>query len=125
MLNTDLMLRGLKRLADHLKRKEINFGIAPAEHKDSRGRTVRDVPFLQAVNTPDASQIVCDAKGRYDAWSPDGSEIRSSNLTLEQASKLVWTEYCFAKVARIKERDPTVNVDKLMRTLERGYQRKT
>jgi len=121
----DSMLQGLTRLANHLKRKEINFGIAPAGYKDSRGRTVQDVPFLQALDTPDASQIVCDGDDRYDAWSSDGSEMRSSNMTLEQASKLVWTEYCFAKVARIKERDPTVDVDKLMRTLERGYQRKT
>ena len=119
------MYAGLTRLMRVAEKKEINMAIYPPNYKSPTGEIVSDVPFLIAVDTPDASQIVFDPNSdRYDAWSNDGAKLLTGNLSLAKAAKLVTTEYFWAKATRVKAHHPDADINEIMAELERGYQNK-
>jgi hypothetical protein len=118
---TDLrhtMVMGLLGLLQLVKKKEVNVAIYS---------TASDVPFMVALDTPDASQIVCDESGKlYDAWSSNGAEMRSVNLTKSQAAELITKEYFWAKAARAKQSNSNLkdlSIGEIVQILERGYQK--
>jgi hypothetical protein len=122
----ETMMQGLARLAKFIQssKKEINFTIFPATFKAKDGRTVNDVPFLSAANTPDASQVVYDGMQSYDAWAPDGKSIRATGMSVNAAADLVVSEYFDSKTARIKALNPNINTKEIIERLNAGYQKK-
>lgn len=118
------MLDGLTKLARLIAKKEVNTAIYPSVYRADDGQMVTDVPFLAVLDTPRASQIICDGSGKYDAWSNDGKDMLSTGLTRQQAAKLVTQEYFWAKATRVKARNPDADFDQIMAKLEAGYQEK-
>lgn len=104
-------LANLQKLATEIGKFECNVVIVSRPG---------DVAFLQAVDTPGATEIVYAADG-YDAWL-DG-HLQKTDLSLKQAAEIVVNEYFLAKTARILTRDPTQNADEIMKRLFAGYQR--
>jgi hypothetical protein len=104
---------GLKLLADLVGKSECNCWI-----RNDPG----DVAYLAAADTPGASQIVY-ATGGYDVWTTGAHNLQATNLSIEDAAKVVVAEYHLAKAARIKARHPDLSADEIMKTLAKGYQK--
>lgn len=102
------------RLGKVIGRKECNFGI---------WQNPGDVTYLMAADTPNASQVVYAADG-YDVWTHVNGklDLQATNLSAENAAKVVVAEYFLAKAARVLQRDPKQNASEIMGILERGYQ---
>lgn len=107
---------GLMKLAELVGKSECNTFIQ---------RPLGDVAFLIAADTPDASQIVY-ASGGYDVWVWKGENmtIQSTDLSIEDAAKVVVAEYHLAKAARIKTMRPDLDIKDIMNTLTEGYQKR-
>lgn len=103
---------GLLELAKLIGKSECNCRIAFGQG---------DVPFLSAAHTPKPSQVVYASEG-YDVWTHDGPALKAADLSIEDAAKVVVAEYHLAKAARIKARDPSLDIDTIMKTLAEGYQ---
>lgn len=113
--NATKQLRGLMALAKMIGRSEVNCLISPA--------TNSDVAFLQATDTPGASQIVY-VSGDYDVWADGGTRMRAHDLSINDAAEVVVTEYFLAKATRIKAHSPHMEIADIMNRLRSGYQRK-
>lgn len=83
-----------------------------------------DVASLQAVDTPDASQIVYASGTGYDVWTGRGNQLKlqKTELSAEDAAVVIIIEYLTAKAARVKAHKPHMEVSEIMRRLINGYQ---
>jgi hypothetical protein len=113
MLTVNEQFEGLRQLAELVGKSECNCLIRPAGS---------DVAFLYAAHTENASQVVCaSGGGRYDIWTRDG--LQRSDLSIDDAAKVVVAEYHLAKAARIKARYPSMDIGIILKTLSDGYQK--
>jgi len=89
-------------------------------------RPTGDVVFVQAVDTPDASEV-CYASGGYDVWRwrKGKRRLAETDLDVGAAANVVIMEYMRAKVRRAKKNDPRLREysdDELLTHLLKGYQ---
>jgi len=107
---------GLDQVARLVSQFECNCGMQMAG---------TDVAFLQAVDTPNASQVVY-ASGGYDVWNRndagDEMNIQATDLTAEDAAAVIIIEYLSAKAARVKVHKPHMTIPEIMHILVNGYQ---
>jgi hypothetical protein len=106
---------GLHKLALLVGKSECNCFINPAGS---------DVAFLYAADTPNASQVAY-ASGGYDIWvrGVNGADLQATDLSIEDAAKVVVAEYHLAKAARIKARHPEMDTNTILKKLADGYQK--
>lgn len=117
-LTTEEQFEKLKLVLDITRHAEVNVAVVADPG---------DVVYLQAANTPKASQIVHPLKDRgYDIWTwgPKRMCLVASGVTAERAAEIVVAEYLHAKAQRIAKLHPEKSMKEIIATLSKGYQRK-
>ena len=104
----------LKLVADLAGRHEVNVMLVPPADGA--------VGYLQAMDTPKASRVICASGGGYDIWR--GNKLVRANQAAVATANLVIAEYTVAKAKRVRRLYPHLTMRQILDVLLKGYQNK-